>query len=688
MNTPQSLHPLPAVIASAADPGAALIQALGEPAWLVDAAQGIVLSANLPAERMLGRAPLVGLQADSLIPSLEDTQFWLDVRAGRSQSIESDTELVRADGSVRTISRRVAPLLLPGQPLRLLVQLRDRTEEQRGALERETVLAELRATLEATADAILVSDLGGKIRAFNRRFAALWSIPDAVLHAGDDRAIHQWLRMNVMDVDAYDRRLEEVHAHTLAEAKDTLALVNGALIERHAQPQWSQGRPIGRVFSFREVNARRMAAPREFGVDGIDQLTQLPNRSGFAHALDAALRAGRRGSGFAVMCVEFDGNALFGEGAGSSANARRLSELAAQLRGAIRQPHHCARLGGSRFGVLVLDASEAAGEAAARRLIEQQEAPGGVRVSVGVGAYPGAGLSADEILRHVEIAMHRAAQESRSSCAVHRFGFESWQRRRDRVEEGLRTAAEEGRLRLVHLPRYGVADTLPQAIEVNLRWRDRELGEVATTQFLSVASERGLIGPLDDWALERGLLHARRWRAAGMPWRLNVNVSAWQLVQPGHARRVAAALEAAGWPATDLEINLTEDALQGDAEAAVAAIRALARQGVRVILKGFGSGADALTWLRRLPLAGIQLDPSLVQSAARGGADGEWLPALVALAHSMRLEVHADGVDSEAQRKLLVAAGCDGLQGRRFGPWMEDRALESWLARPEHAPSS
>lgn len=672
--------PLPLPARSASDPTLAILGAMADAAWIVDGALFIVLAANEAAERLLGRGPLTGLEADRALETLEDTAYWDEVRGGLRPTLESEAELVRPDGSTRAVLRRIAPIETPENLPLFLVQLRDRTEERRLERERETALAELRATLEATADAILVTNLSGGIRAFNRRFAAMWGLPDALVHGGDDRAVYQWMRMNVMDVDGYDRRLDEVYAHTLAEAHDVLALVNGASIERHSQPQWSQGRPIGRVFSFREINGRRPGAPREHGVDGTDPLTSLPNRTGFVGALDDALRASRDSAGFTVLCLEFDRDALFGEGGGSASGARRLSELAGQVRGAMRLPHHCARLGGSRFGVLVPDAGEAAAEAAARRLVEAQERPGGVRVSIGIGAYPGAGLSADEILRHVEIAMHRAQQQSRSAVVVHRFGFESWQRRRDRLEEGLRHAAVEGRLRLVHQARVSLRDARAVSVEVQPRWRDRELGEIAPAQFLSVAEERGLIGSLDDWTLERGLLHARRWRDLGHAWRLEVNVSGWQLVQPNFARRVAAALESARWPADDLEVSVTEDALASDPEAALAAVRSLARQGVRVLLDGFGGGAASLSLLRRLPLAGVKLDPALVASCARGGAESDWVPALVSLVHALGLEVHADGVDTEAQRAAMVRAGCDGLQGRRCGPWMEDRGLEAWLS--------
>jgi diguanylate cyclase (GGDEF)-like protein len=660
----------------------ATIVALGHAAWIVDAAHGHILVANVEAEELLQRKDLEGLDAEDAIADLEDMAYWDGVRCGVVTVLDSDAELNLPNGRTCAVSRRISPLWLADGTALFLVQVRDRSREHRTEVERETALAELRATLEATADAILVTDLTGRIRAFNRRFARMWSLPESVLHAGDDRAVHEWVRMNVMDVDGYDRRLEDVYAHTLSEAIDEIAQVNGAVIERHAQPQWSHGRPIGRVFSFRETNPHRVGAPRDPGHRGIDQLTHLPNRTGFLLTLEDTLRAARQSAGFAVLCIEFNRDALFGEGGDSAAGARRLSELAGQVRGAMRQPHYCARLGGSRFGVLIDYASEAAAEAAARRLIEVQERAGGVPVAIGIGTWPGVGLSADEILRSVEIAMHRAQQANRSSFAVHKFGFDSWQRKRDRIEAGLLRAAEEGRFRLAAQPRFDTATGLAVALEVNLRWRDRELGEVAAAQFMGVAEERGLVGALDDWVLEHGLLQQRRWREAGHPLRLNINVSDWQLTQPGYARRVAAALDAAGCAPSELEIDIAESALRVDPDAALAAVRSLAHQGIRVLLDGFGDGTSSLAALRRLPFAGVKLDSSLSQACARSGSESRWVPALVQLARAMRLEVHATGADTELQCDALMAAGCNGLQGRRLGPWMEERALESWFSLP------
>jgi len=152
----------------------AALAAMGHAAWIVDATHGQILAANLEAEELLERTDLEGLDADDAIADLEDMAYWDGVRCGVVSVLDSDAELHLPSGRTCAVSRRIAPMWLEdGCPL-FLVQVRDRSREHRVEVERETALAELRATLEATADAILVTDLDGRIRAFNRRFARMW----------------------------------------------------------------------------------------------------------------------------------------------------------------------------------------------------------------------------------------------------------------------------------------------------------------------------------------------------------------------------------------------------------------------------------------------------------------------------------------------------------------------------------
>jgi PAS domain S-box-containing protein len=231
---------------------AELVDSLDDPAWLVDAADLAVLHANRAAGAWFGVAPtaLHGRPADTLLKTLEDVAFWADVRCGASGALASDTELDRADGATAHVHRRVVPIGQLGAG-RLgingyLVTLRDRTAEHRAEQERDALLAELRATLEATADGILVTDLQGRIQAFNKRFATLWGLPESALGQRNDEAIHRWMSGQVLAPAAYQARLAEIEAHALLHAVDALQMLDGAQIERHMQPQWSRGRPIGR----------------------------------------------------------------------------------------------------------------------------------------------------------------------------------------------------------------------------------------------------------------------------------------------------------------------------------------------------------------------------------------------------------------------------------------------------------
>lgn len=686
-------------MSSPADPGiawlagetaarAALIDSLDEPAWLIDGATLTLTRANEAAAAFFGMAParLVGAAAETLLPTLEDAAFWADVRAGHPGRLSSETELIRPDGRVMPALRRVTPVHGAGQAAGLpgcyLVQLRDRSSDHAHDLEREVLLAELRATLEATADGILVVKPNGSIQAFNRRFAAMWDLPQAALAERNDEAIYSWMRQQVLEPDEYQRRLDEITAQMLLSTSDTLALVNGAMVERRTQPQWSRGQPIGRVFSFRELNRRRPGAPREEAALGDDDLTRWPNRGGFMAALGEAVSKARSSDApLAVLCVEYDRDALYH--AEASARARTISELVQGLRACVRGPHLIARLGAARFAVLLYQAGDAAAEGLAHRLIEvARGASSGVFVTeglqavVGIAAYPQAGLDADKLLLGAERALHQARQDGGPGWRVYRPSGRDDGDRLSRLEQCVREELAAGAFHLQYQPRVEMGTGRIRSVEALLRWHDPARGRTLPAQFLPLAEKAGLVGALDDWVMERALRQASQWRAAGIAQGLCVNVSGWQLVQPGYARRVAALLESAGWPAAGLELDIAETALLADPDAALANLRSLRRLGVKVALEHFGSGEASLGLLRRFPLAAVKLDRTLLRAAQSRPADAELVAALSRLARALHLEVHAVGVETESQRALLSSLGCQVWQGLLFAPPLDTRAME------------
>lgn len=670
------------------------LDSLDGPAWLVGADDLRVQAANAAAARWLGRgspAALAGMAAQEVLPSLEDLAFWTeraDHRDGAHPGLDSTVELPHPDGGLAQVERRIAAVGQPHQAW--LVQLRDVSATHRAQQERDTLLAELRATLEATADGILVTDLRGRIRAFNQRFATLWSLPEHTLAGRDDQSVFDWMRLCVLDPDAYQQRLEEVQGQLMLRATDTLTLLDGTVLERHSQPQWSAGRPIGRVHCFRPVAHRRPGTVRvPEAADGREGHQELPNRSGFLAATGRAIeRARREGQVTAVVCVAFDPHALFA--LDGHAAARHVQDLLQLLRAQVREPHLIGRLGGARLGVLLRDAGQAAAEALARRLLEASRlAPADTpALSVGVATYPQAGLDAPRLLACAEQAADTAwhADDGPGWCSsVHGELAEpaSQQQRLQHLRDCVAQGQMDRSFRLRYLPRHDARSGRLVAVEALLRWQEDSDGpELQPAQFLPMAERHGLHDTLDAWVLEHSIQQAARWRAAGLELRINVNACGAALAQPGYARRVAAVLESAGWPADLLEIDVTEHALNVEPEAALANLQALRSLGVRVVLDDFGSGEAGLGLLTRFPLSAVKIDRRLLAGRHRAGQEQALVLALAQMARALQLEVLAEGVETEAQRQSMADAGCSAWQGYLGSAPTDARGIERQARRP------
>ena len=290
---------------------AALLEGLPHAAWLVGLADQRVLAANGLAAQLFGceREALVGETVLSLASSPEDLAYWAGVAPGITEALQTDTVLSLPDGRMMHACRSIRPVaLVAGAPAaHVLVMLADRSAERQLETEREALLAELQATLEATADGILVTDLQGRVQAFNRRLAELWGMPAAMLLANDDAAVQAWMLRSVTEPEAYSRRLQALSQATLIVASDRLELHSGQVMERVTRPLFRAGRPQGRVWSFRDLSERVAAQERMESLSLHDSLTGLPNRRCMArHLSDAADRLQMQGGGLALLMIDLD----------------------------------------------------------------------------------------------------------------------------------------------------------------------------------------------------------------------------------------------------------------------------------------------------------------------------------------------------------------------------------------------
>ncbi|MBN8476617.1 PAS domain-containing hybrid sensor histidine kinase/response regulator [Sulfuritalea sp.] len=237
-----------------------LIEAMGNAVWIVDATSLRVVAVNRAAADLLGvpAAALVGKPALELAATPEDVCFWEDAARGQGDRIRSETLLVRGDGGSVHVERTVSRVTVGGTSV-FVVDMRDQSAERRTEADLERLLAELRATLESTADGILVIDLHGAIRNYNRRFAELWNLPQELETRRDDAAIREWMAQGMLDPAAYADRLAAITGEPLLETSDVLSLRSGSTLERVTLPQYARGRPIGRVFSFRDITNLKQA---------------------------------------------------------------------------------------------------------------------------------------------------------------------------------------------------------------------------------------------------------------------------------------------------------------------------------------------------------------------------------------------------------------------------------------------
>ena len=669
-------------------PWRALIESMLHAVWLIDATTLRVVAANRAAGTLMGvaAAELVGRGVLDLAATPEDLCFWGEVVEGLADSIESETFVCRLDGGTAPVMRRISRVEPPGGPALYVVALHDRSEQFRAERALEASAADLRATLESTDDGILVTDLSGRIRNFNRRFAALWNIPVEMLTRREDDAVLEWMRRSVVEPGPYMRRLATIDDSTMLQASDVLKLHSGKVLERVATPQCTAGRPIGRVFSFRDITEKLEARERIQVLSYTDALTGLPNRRLLADRVEVALAVAKReNTPFALLFLNLDRFKHINETLGHTFGDRVLLEVAERLKAATRQVDAVARLGGDEFVLLAHQADENGAEAAAWRVVEALKRPfnGGdlsftVTASIGIAMQPNDGSSFDELMRRAESAMREVKHAGRAAFRFHRpRPAQADARSRMHLDHAMRQALAQGRFRLHYQPQVEIGSGQIVGAEALIRWRDPELGEISPGEFIPVAEETGFIVPIGEWVLRQAVKQAAAWQASGMPTVVSVNVSALQFQQPGFVDGVAGVLREAGLAPEWLELELTESILLQDAQDAMLRLQALAQLGVKLAIDDFGTGYSSLAYLKRFPIGRLKIDRSFISGLPKDESDAGIVRAIISMGRALRLQIIAEGVETVAQRDFLQQAGCDLFQGFLFSPALDVLAYEA-----------
>ena len=423
-----------------------------------------------------------------------------------------------------------------------------------------------------------------------------------------------------------------------------------------------------------------------------DALTGLPNRLLFVEHLKRAIERTSADNGiFAVLFLDFNRFKFINDTLGHEAGDQLLTTMAQRIKGCVRADDFVARLGGDEFTVLLDDVPNASVAASvARNICRTVSAPlvvAGqevvVTASIGISLYPQDGPDVSCLLRHADTAMYRAKHGGTSFCYYEPV-MESVISDRLKMENDLRRALERNEITVFYQP---VIDTITgeiAGVEALVRWLHPEQGIVSPAEFIPVAEETGLILPLGERVLRLACTQAKAWLDMGLSaLHVAVNLSVKQLEQPDLRDIVRSALHDSGLPASALVLEITESVLVERALDTVGILNELRSLGIRISIDDFGTGYSSLSYLKHLPANTLKIDRSFIQDIPEDEDAVAIVTGIMTLAHSLRMKVVAEGVETVAQQETLARLNCDFLQGFLFSKPLPAEVIETQLLAPK-----
>jgi len=428
-----------------------------------------------------------------------------------------------------------------------------------------------------------------------------------------------------------------------------------------------------------------------------DVLTELPNRTLLEDRLSHALEHARRDSqGLAVLFLDLDRFKIINDSLGHLAADRLLQAIAGRLGAAVRASDTVARVGGDEF-IFLLPEIERVEDVTlvAGKILDSLRSPfsvGGCDVSVsaslGGSLYPQDGVDADSLLKSADTAMYRAKQIGRGNFQMHSTVPAVPRGERESMVLALRRALERDEFVLHYQPTVNALSGSIVALEALVRWRHPTGGLISARRFLPLAEETGMIVDVGDWVIRQVCGRARQWQRAGLlPLRVVVNVSYRQLNRGAeYFDSVARVLRETGLDPQRLELDVTEETFLRDGSTSVRALRALHELGIRISVDDFGSGLGSLIRLRNFPFASVKISRSFIHHVTVNPDDAAVVSAIIAMGHSLRMSVVAQGVSTTEQVTHLLRHQVDLMQGRYFSRPLPEDACTRLIRTPRLPP--
>jgi diguanylate cyclase (GGDEF)-like protein/PAS domain S-box-containing protein len=672
-----------------------LVESSPDLIWLKDAA-GVYRACNAGAAALFDRPreDIIGKDDQALFePALAAQHRQSDAAALDAGRPLTQVLPVALPGPChgRVFETIKTPVVKPdGTVLGVLGVARDITE--RREMEQSMRMAAL--IYQTSAEAIVVTDEANHIVDANPAFTAQtgYALPDVL------GTRPQLFDSSMHEPCFYERMWQDLMAddHWQGEVQDrnhdgsfTAKFVNIRLI-RHPD-----GRIYRHVIQFHDISEQKQKDELIWRQTNFDALTGLPNRRLFFDRLEQELKKAQgTGRGLGVLLVDLDRfkeiNDSFGPAQGDSA----LIELTRRLADCIPAEATIARLGGNMFALVAAEfegrphletTAESVIRAVAMPLRLGPDEVAYVTASVGIGVYPDDGSNAADLVRNAEHAVYLAKTAGRGHFQYFTPALQQQARAQLMLARDLREALARRQLQVYYQPIVEVATGRIRKAEALLRWSHPEHGMVSPARFIPLAEETGLIDEIGDWVLCESIASIERWCGKyGCDVEVSVNISPVQFERRGQLSWLDRIVNA-GLPPDCITVEITEGVLVNDTEQVARCIGALHAAGAKVSIDDFGTGFSALAYLKNFDVDYLKIDKSFIDHLAEdGGRDGNeaaLTEAIIDMAHRLGIETIAEGVESQGQRDMLAAFGCDYIQGYFYSPAVTAEAFEALMER-------
>jgi diguanylate cyclase (GGDEF)-like protein/PAS domain S-box-containing protein len=438
------------------------------------------------------------------------------------------------------------------------------------------------------------------------------------------------------------------------------------------------GQPISLHGIMFDITERKQAEEQLVRLALYDPLTELPNRTLFLDRLTQSFARGQRQTdyAFAVLFLDLDRFKNVNDSLGHRGGDALLIDIAHRLQECLRATDTVSRLGGDEFAILLTDLTGIADTTqVADRILHALTTPFRIQgqtifmtTSIGIAINTTIQYThPDDIIRDADTAMYHAKARGRAEYVLFDPTMHVAAQARLRLEQDLRSALERNEFVLHYQPQIDLRTGQIIGVEALIRWQHPEYGLLAPAEFIPIAEESGLIGAIGEWSLRAACQQGNAWHAAGLVGlRVAANLSARQFKQPNFPARVAEILATTAFDPQCLEIELTESTAMEYADASVTTLRELKSLGVSIAIDDFGTGYSSLSYLQQLPIDIVKIDRSFVRHCTIDMSDRTIAQTIIAMAHSLKLQVIAEGVETEEQRAFLAAQGCEMAQGYLF----------------------